>query len=257
MHIPVSQISEDGWTAALDIPLASLRRVVATHGPQSGTLRAQVTLKNHKGCVDVRGRLVAELSLACGVCLDTGTVRVEAPLELMVAPQALWISGHREGQHEEVRLNSADLDVSFYEGDEIDLNAVLEDELLIAAPDSLEQQDEDGNCSFCGRSVQAILAERQAAREEDMEFHPFREAAELAERLREAQTRLGREAQTTPSAERIRRESLGSVAASNAERPGRALARGANGSVRGADDTVGPQPQREKRTLAARGKTAS
>ena len=218
MHIPVSQISEEGWTRTLDIPLASLRRVVETHGPQSGTLRAQVTLKNHKGCVDVRGRLAADLSLACGVCLDVGTVRVEAPLELMVVPQSLWLSpfgssrkrsdgAHREGQHEEVRITSTDLDVSFYEGDEIDLNAVLEDELLIAAPDSLSEQDEDGNCTFCGRSVQAVLAERQSARHEDTEFHPFREAAE----------RLSR----------------------------------------GADDSAGAQPHRERRTRAARGKTAS
>lgn len=207
MHIPVSQISEEGWTRTLDIPLASLRRVVETHGPQSGTLRAQVTLKNHKGCVDVRGRLVAELTLACGVCLDTGIVRVEAPLELMIAPQALWKAGHREGQHEEVRIASTDLDVTFYEDEEIDLYAVLEDELLIAAPDSLSEQDEDGNCTFCGRSVQAVLAERQSARHEDTEFHPFREAAE----------RLSR----------------------------------------GADDSAGAQPHRERRTRAARGKTAS
>ncbi|MFI5400931.1 MAG: YceD family protein [SAR324 cluster bacterium] len=238
MHIPVSQISEDGWTAALEIPLASLKRVVETHGPQNGMLRAQVTLKNHKGCVDVRGHVVAELSLVCGVCLDAGIVRVEAPLELMVAPQALWQSGHREGQHEEVRISAADLDVSFYDGDEIDLTAVLEDELLVAAPESLSEQDEAGNCTTCHRRVEAVLAERQATHPEDAEFHPFRDLAE-----------------------RIYREYPASEAGSSAkrvDRTGRALARDPSpAQPRGADNTVGRERHREKRTHAARDKTGS
>ena len=161
MRIPVDQISEAGWRRTLEIPLAGLHRVVESFGPQPGMVRAQVTLKNHRGCVDVRGNLVADLRMACGVCLDEGTVQVEVPLELMVAPQGLWASGHKAGPHEEVQISAADLDVSFYEGDEIDLTAVLEEELLIAAPERLAEEDADGNCTRCGRNVDAVLAERQ------------------------------------------------------------------------------------------------
>lgn len=175
MRIPVESIPEAGWSRTLEIPLASLHRVAESFGPQHGMLRAEVTLKNHRGCVDVRGGLVAELRMACGVCLDEGTVRVEAPLELMVAPQALWKSGHTDGTHEEVQISAADLDVSFYEHDEIDLTAVLEEELLIATPERLAEEDGDGNCTRCRRNVDAVLSEHQA---EEAAFHPFRELAE-------------------------------------------------------------------------------
>jgi uncharacterized metal-binding protein YceD (DUF177 family) len=126
---------------------------------------------------------VADLKLSCGVCLEDGTVRVDVPLEVMVAPQATWESSHKGTPHEEVRLSSTDLDVSFYDGETLDLAQVLEDELLIAAPDRLSEEDDDGRCSACHRSVEEVLEERQSTVISDAEaFHPFRE---LAERLRQ------------------------------------------------------------------------
>jgi len=178
MRIPVDQIAENGWTRTVEFPLQDLKRVVETFGPQTGSLRARVVLKNHQGCIDVRGELVADLKLSCGICLEDGSVRVEVPLEVMVAPQAQWEAGHRAAAHEEVRLSVTDLDVSFYEGDELDLTQVLEDELLIAAPERLSEEDEEGNCSVCHRNVEAVLEERQATVMSDAAaFHPFREMA--------------------------------------------------------------------------------
>jgi uncharacterized metal-binding protein YceD (DUF177 family) len=174
MRIPISQISESGWTRTLDIPLGSLRRVVEEHGPQSGKLNAAVTLKNHRGCIDVRGRLTAELTVACRLCLEHGPVQVAAPLELMAVPMATWRAAQSDSVHKEVRLSVRDLDVSYYEGEELDLTQLLEDELLLAAPDSLGEEDEDGKCLHCGRDVAALLAPK----EQGLEHHPFRELAQ-------------------------------------------------------------------------------
>lgn len=176
MRIPVSQISEDGWFRTVEIPLGKLSRVVEVHGPQAGTLRASVTLKNHRGCIGVSGQIKADLRLACHLCLDRGPVEVEAALELMVAPTATWSAGPSDNAHPEVQIAAADLDVSFYDGEELDLTQVLEDELLIAAPDSLGEEDEDGRCVHCGREVEALLKPK----DEPDAFHPFRE---LADRL--------------------------------------------------------------------------
>ena len=173
MRIPVDQISEAGWTRELEIPLAGLPRVVEAHGPQTGMLRARVTLKNHRRVIGVRGRLNADLRIACRLCLDEGPVDVEVELELMVAPAATWIAGPHGNAHQEVQIAATDLDVSFYEGDELDLTQVLEDELLIAAPDSLGEEDEEGRCLRCGRDVEALLKPKQ----EPDAFHPFRELA--------------------------------------------------------------------------------
>ncbi len=177
MRIPVSQIPESGWTRTLDIPLGRLKRVVEVHGPQSGMLCAEVTLKNHRGCIDVRGRVAAGLSVACRLCLDRGAVQVEAPLELMAVPVATWRDGRSDRVHKEVRLSAQDLDVSTYEGEELDLLQLLEDELLLAAPDSLGEEGEDGKCLHCRRDVAAVLQPRV----QGDAFHPFRD---LAERIR-------------------------------------------------------------------------
>ena len=189
MRIPVDQIPESGWTRTLDIPLASLHRVVETHGPQTGTLHVRVVLKNHRGCIDVKGEMTADLKLACGVCLDEGTVKVEAPLELMVAPQADWESSHRARPHEEVKLSATELDVSFYDGEELDLTQLLEDELLIAAPERLSEEDDEGRCTYCGLDMDTVLQERQAVAHAELEaFHPFRE---LAERMKDSGPNAG------------------------------------------------------------------
>lgn len=188
MRIPVNQISEDGWKRTLEIPLASLARVIEAHGPQTGALRARVTLKNHRGCIGVRGTIRAEMNMACHVCLDRGPVLVEADLELMVAPEATWAAGHRDHPHEEVRLTAADLDVSFYDGEELDLTQVLEDELLVAAPDSLSEEDEDGRCVVCGRDVETLLGPKEESGEAQ-EFHPFHGLAALLKEDPESATK--------------------------------------------------------------------
>jgi uncharacterized metal-binding protein YceD (DUF177 family) len=189
MRIPVRQIPEDGWTRNLELPLASLARVVDTHGPQTGTLRARVTLKNHQRVIAVRGTWEADVRIACRLCLDAGTVRVEAALELMVAPHDVWAAGHRTGAHEEVQLSASDLDTSFYEGEELDLTQVLEDELLIATPDSLDGDADDDMCAHCGRDVEQVLSERQPEAEDEESDNPFRE---LAARIRAGDTEQDR-----------------------------------------------------------------
>ncbi len=194
MRIPVNQISEDGWKRTLEIPLASLTRLVEVHGPQAGTLKAQVTLKNHRGVIGVRGTLEAAISLGCHLCLDTGAVEVEAPLDLMVAPEQSLSPGQTDQAHPEVQLAASDLDVAFYDGEELDLTQILEDELLIATPDSIGEEDEDGKCLRCGRDVDTVLNPEGSADAADT-FHPFRE---LADRIKNAE----QTSETTPSRDR-------------------------------------------------------
>jgi uncharacterized metal-binding protein YceD (DUF177 family) len=179
MRIPVSQIPEDGWTREVEINLGRLVRVIDTYGPQSGSMRAWVTLKNRRGIVNVSGRIEATLALDCHLCLDRGTVSISTPLELSVEPRSLWISGRGDGGHQEVRVSTAELDVSFYDGEELDLTELLEDELLIAAPDSYGAEGDDGCCVRCGRNVEEVLGKVNPVDDLDA-HHPFRE---LAERL--------------------------------------------------------------------------
>jgi len=174
MRIPVSQISENGWNRTLSFPVGVLKRVVEAHEPQGGLLRAEVTLKNHRGCIDVIGRLSAELSVACRFCPERAPVQVEAPLQLMAVPVATWRAGQSDSVHKEVRLSSSDLDVSYYEGEELDLTGLLEDELLLAAPDSLGEEGEDGKCLHCRGDVAALLLQKEPGDA----FHPFRELAQ-------------------------------------------------------------------------------
>ncbi len=199
MRIHLSRIPASGLRQRLVLPLRSLPRLaqmlpqaeaqlpqaetLAQAPPQAGTqppqaeaalpeemtaagqrLQALVTLKNRHGLVQVSGELEADVSIACHRCERWAPVHVAGPVELTLLPASML-----RPAHEEVQLSQADLDVSFYEGEEVDLAAVLEDELLLLCPDSCFEEDDQGRCVRCGKTEQEVLG----AEPRDLVNHPF------------------------------------------------------------------------------------
>ncbi|HUJ77248.1 MAG TPA: YceD family protein, partial [bacterium] len=108
-------------------------------------------------------------------------------VQVQLAPLASWTgassseqAGAAEAAHpgEERRLAGADLDVSFYEGEEIDLAQELEDELMLASPTTLCEEDDQGRCLRCGKTLEEVFPEQ--TRGADSAAHPF---AALRERV--------------------------------------------------------------------------
>lgn len=165
MIVPLSQIGPEGWHREIRMPLGAFPRLGEMHGPQAGELLSAVTLKNRGGTVELTGSLRATVRLACQRCLDPVSLEIDERVQVTLAPEA----GAAGTPGEEVRLAAADLDVSFYGGDAIDLAAVLEDELILMIPEPVCEETEDGRCACCGRDIAALLS----AEAPDETLHPL------------------------------------------------------------------------------------
>jgi uncharacterized protein len=93
--------------------------------------------------VVVQGRLTATVPQTCGRCLEAFPARVDASVDVRLEP--------RPGTGDTVELGMDDLDVDFYENDQLDLSRVVETETTLALPmRPLCREDCRGLCPACG-----------------------------------------------------------------------------------------------------------
>ncbi|HSC26710.1 MAG TPA: DUF177 domain-containing protein [Vicinamibacterales bacterium] len=99
--------------------------------------------------VFVRGRLAATVLLTCGRCVETFSGRIDADVDVRVVPKP---SGA-----DTVELGADDLDVDFYENDELDLARVVANEATLALPmKPLCRPDCRGLCAACGANRNVV-----------------------------------------------------------------------------------------------------
>ena len=164
MKLHLSEIPESGWEGELSLPLEDFSRLGEAHGSQQGLCEARLIIRNRQGNLDIRGHLRVTVQAACQRCLDPVPLAVDEDVLVSMVPMADY-----EKQEADLHLGDGELEVSFYQGEEIDLRHLLEDELLLALPDTITDEDEDGNCTHCGRNVDALFAEDPLKNE----THPF------------------------------------------------------------------------------------
>jgi uncharacterized protein len=93
--------------------------------------------------VFVRGRLGATVPQTCGRCLEVFPARIDAPLDVRLVP--------KPAASDSVELGADDLDVDFYDNDELDVARVVENEATLALPmKPLCREDCRGLCPVCG-----------------------------------------------------------------------------------------------------------
>ena len=93
--------------------------------------------------VFVRGRLMATVPQTCGRCLEVFAAHIEAPVDVRLVPKPAGADN--------VELGADDLDVDFYENDELDVARVVENEATLALPmKPLCREDCRGLCPACG-----------------------------------------------------------------------------------------------------------
>lgn len=113
-------------------------------------LKATVTKDAQK--VRVVGRLQTTLEADCGRCLEPFAVPVDAAMDLMFLPDAAQpgSDGDSDGERE---VREADVGVSYYKDETIDLGEAMRDEFYLALPmKPLCKPDCKGLCPVCGRN---------------------------------------------------------------------------------------------------------
>lgn len=164
MKIGLSQIPEEGLHRALKVDASALPRIREAMGPEAGSLHAELFLKERGGNVEVSGTLTAELKVPCHRCLEPVPLHFEEPIGVTMAPQQ-----RLEERGEETGLSRSDLNVAFFQGDEVDLTELVEDEVLLLLPETVCGEDEQGRCIRCGKTLEELFEQPEDAGED----HPF------------------------------------------------------------------------------------
>lgn len=106
------------------------------------SFQARLRLQRVGESVRVAGEVKVDLVFECGRCLSERIFKVKANLEYLVMPRAAYeatygahSSPHAKDEDDDgVQLKASDLDVSFFEGEELDLRPYLRESVLLETP---------------------------------------------------------------------------------------------------------------------------
>jgi uncharacterized protein len=148
LQISTKAISETGKELSLDLGPEWFERW-REEDPglefSQAAVQGMVSLAKHGHDILVRGRLQGRLQLACGRCLEPFSLPVETDFDLLLVPAPLG-----EGPEEE-ELSAQELDLDFYSGETVDLEAIVREQIILMVPlKPLCQEDCQGLCPFCG-----------------------------------------------------------------------------------------------------------
>lgn len=107
----------------------------------------ELHVKKFEDGIRLMGTVSSDLSLACGRCLDDFKYHVQSYLDVNIT--------QKSGVHveDEIELKGEDLDVYFFENNEIDLNPLVFEEVLLNIPmKPLCREDCKGLCDVCGKN---------------------------------------------------------------------------------------------------------
>jgi uncharacterized protein len=101
--------------------------------------------------VRVRGKIVTEVELLCDRCAAPSRAPLEVEFDTRFIPQA-----SAAGESDNVELLAEDLGLAAYEGDAVDLDELVREQILLALPSrSLCREDCKGLCQKCGANLNA------------------------------------------------------------------------------------------------------
>ena len=117
---------------------------------QSGALRVQGVaelLAHTGGEIRIQGRLQVEMESACDRCLGRATFPLDSSFDLFYRPTS---SLTRE---EEVAIDEGESEIGFYEGDGLEVEDILREQVLLLLPmQRVCFSDCKGICPICGKN---------------------------------------------------------------------------------------------------------
>ena len=107
-------------------------------------INGTVRLEKHGRDVLVRGHLRGRLQLTCGRCVESYDAPADADFDLLLVPGPGPAGGEEE-------LSGPDLDLDYYLGETLDLEAVIREQIILMVPlKPLCAEDCNGICPRCG-----------------------------------------------------------------------------------------------------------
>jgi uncharacterized protein len=113
-----------------------------------GQIKVTGSVRRSGAEVIVTGRLSSRVSVECDRCLKT----VELPVSAEFSVD--YITGQDYETSQGAELTEEDLDVSVFDGETIDVDELVKEQILLSIPDrTLCQEDCKGMCSSCGADL--------------------------------------------------------------------------------------------------------
>lgn len=153
--VQVMRIEVEGLTAAASPFEHTYRKDEVELEEEGARLIADAAVRgsaSRKGQeVRLRGEIRTEMELLCDRCLAPARTPLEVQFETSFIPQEV-----EAVKAENVELQAEDLVLSAYEGDAVDLDEVVREQILLALPSRhLCRDDCKGLCQKCGADLNA------------------------------------------------------------------------------------------------------
>ena len=132
----------------------------------AGHGQLEVDLYSEGENVHASGTMTGEVVVACGRCLGPARVAIDEPVQATYMSQAALDAIQAEEQpdaEEGVELEAEDLDVYPYDGEVVDLEPIIKEQLVLAVPYApLCKDDCQGLCPQCGidKNVETCQCEK-------------------------------------------------------------------------------------------------
>jgi len=113
-------------------------------------VRYELTVAKFDDTVSIEGPVTFKASLACSRCLESYSLSMSLQMAIKLTPKSMLPDAA------EMELHNDDLDVYYYEGDEIDLDPFIYEEVMLNIPvRPLCSEECKGICPTCGRNRNA------------------------------------------------------------------------------------------------------
>ncbi len=116
--------------------------------PTESTARTELHVSRERDNVFVRGQIAGLLTVGCVRCLEPARVKIESKVVMTIVPAGTALPDELSDDEAAVL---DDVEFSTYEGDDIDLNELVREQVVLSVPIApLCAEDCKGLCASCG-----------------------------------------------------------------------------------------------------------
>jgi uncharacterized protein len=132
---------------ALDLGTDALQRT-ALHTTGQADLVEEIEGQRRIPDIRLRGKLAAAIELPCARCVEPVQYDVKSDFDLLYRPI------NADAHPDEAAISEAETEIGFYQGDGIQLEDVIKEQVLLALPPKmLCREDCKGLCPQCGKNL--------------------------------------------------------------------------------------------------------
>ena len=129
-------------------------------------LHSVIRLKREQGKIHLTGEIHTAIWLSCARCLEPFHYLVDIKMDYLLVPR------NKIPKAEGLRLKSGDMEVEFFDGIEIDIDHIINEQIFLSIPiKPLCHKDCAGLCPYCGANLNKERCNCKVP-----SFHPFYEA---------------------------------------------------------------------------------